>query len=549
MAIIQPKEDKPAVDGPPVLLRDTATKLIFNPDFSSPGRKPVVVIPPDPPGDPFDSGLAITTPADSAELSGTVPWIATVTGDDAASVQVIRFYIDGALTFEEFNAPYDPDLNTLLLTNASHTLMVRAFNSQGDFDEVSISVTVDNGVDASGFISSPSNGQQIVGSFQFSISAQAPSGVQSVLFKIDDGGGFDDLNTDTSSPYQSSVIDSTQFSNGTVLTLGGTVTPNTGTPADVATIQVTVNNAAPPPPLENVAGDVNTLTSAEPTKADANNLIGCVYFTGSPTWQTTAKPWIFGESFNSTVPFTDAQFPGGKCWRVTNPAGADGASAGSQIFMGTTSPGTGTGSGAGNRNPNWGVGAYDELYLRYLVYFEPGYPFVNSGSNPPGGVELAGKMPGLAGGSIPSGCITINSAEGWSGRMQWDTSRPGNIAGKARVTTYLYASTTPGYTTTPCGRFRAWDAGADLTPGQLHCLEMRYVMNTSGQANGIFEGWFDGVKRASHTGIVYRSGNLKIDCVYLSVTVGGSRGLSTTGHVRYGAFIVSRAPIGLPAGF
>ena len=57
---------------------------------------------------------------------------------------------------------------------------------------------------------------------------------------------------------------------------------------------------------------------------------------------------------------------------------------------------------------------YEELFLSYRVKFKNGFDFVRGG-----------KLPGLAGGTAPTGSSPADGTNGWSGRMMWRTDFQG----------------------------------------------------------------------------------------------------------------------------
>ena len=56
----------------------------------------------------------------------------------------------------------------------------------------------------------------------------------------------------------------------------------------------------------------------------------------------------------------------------------------------------------------------EEAYLEYKVKFRSGFDFVRGG-----------KLPGMAGGSAPSGSAPADGVRGWSGRLMWRTDFQG----------------------------------------------------------------------------------------------------------------------------
>ncbi len=136
-----------------------------------------------------------------------------------------------------------------------------------------------------------------------------------------------------------------------------------------------------------------------------------------------------------------------------------------------------------------GIGTRDDVYLRYYLKPWEDYYF-----------RREAKIPGLGGGNLPSGCEAPDPAAGWSGRLQW-----GQVENhtRARIQTYLYAAE-PASNTGGCGFKDDWDEGAELTPGEWSCIEIRYRMNTPGEADGVMQGWFDDELRYERDDIRFR---------------------------------------------
>ncbi len=126
------------------------------------------------------------------------------------------------------------------------------------------------------------------------------------------------------------------------------------------------------------------------------------------------------------------------------------------------------------------VGPKDELYLSYDVMFEPGFDFA-----------LGGKLPGLFGGEFIGGGNVPTGYEGWSGRMMWKKG--------GTMIQYMYHAGMPNQ----YGQNFKWkNANGEQTrfiPGKWHTVEIRYVINTPGVADGVVQAWFDG-KLALDTG-------------------------------------------------
>jgi len=91
--------------------------------------------------------FAITQNISSGQiLTGTIPWTASVSGKDATKVE---FFIDGILKWTENSSPYEYNgdggsLDTRTLTNASHSLKVKAYSVDGLTVEKIATVSVSN---------------------------------------------------------------------------------------------------------------------------------------------------------------------------------------------------------------------------------------------------------------------------------------------------------------------------------------------------------------------------------------------------------------------
>jgi hypothetical protein len=168
----------------------------------------------------------------------------------------------------------------------------------------------------------------------------------------------------------------------------------------------------------------------------------------------------------------------------------------------------------------------DELYLAYRVRFTLGFDFVQGG-----------KLPGLVGGSHPTGCVTDTS--GFSARMMW---RP-----LGACVAYVYYPEK----TNSCGDdFPYQIEGKNVTfvPGNWHRIVQRIRMNQPGIHNGILQAWFDGTLAIDNQSFIYRieSERFQIDALYFSTFFGGSDSTwapATTQYVDYDDFVVSRNPI------
>lgn len=169
-------------------------------------------------------------------------------------------------------------------------------------------------------------------------------------------------------------------------------------------------------------------------------------------------------------------------------------------------------------------GDYEELYLLYRIRFAPGFDFVKGG-----------KIPGLVGGSAPTGCQP--KTDGFSARSMWRT-------GGAAVQ-YVYYPTQPN----SCGDDLAYqkEGGPSLfQPGVWHTVEHHLVMNTPGQADGLLEARVDGELVLQESGRVWRAAgaSFAIDTLYFSTFFGGgdsSWAPAQEQHIDFDEFIVTEA--------
>lgn len=153
---------------------------------------------------------------------------------------------------------------------------------------------------------------------------------------------------------------------------------------------------------------------------------------------------------------------------------------------------------------------YEELYFAYRVRFQPGFEFVRGG-----------KLPGLTGGKDNTGC-TATRDQGWSARNMWRRNGA-DPANQAYLVQYVYDVDRPEN----CGDNYVYDLGAPrlFVPDQWYLIEHRVVMNTPGVADGVLQGWFDGVLAVERTDVQFRASgddSLAITSLYFSTFFGGS---------------------------
>jgi hypothetical protein len=106
-----------------------------------------------------------------------------------------------------------------------------------------------------------------------------------------------------------------------------------------------------------------------------------------------------------------------------------------------------------------------EYILEYKIRFDGNFPFTRGG-----------KIPGLAGGNAPTGCVDV-TAKGFSARMMWREG--GSLIG------YLYDQDQ----NTDCGNNIG--TSFDFKAGQWHSIKERVKVNTGNNRDGILQVWAD----------------------------------------------------------
>ncbi len=253
--------------------------------------------------------------------------------------------------------------------------------------------------------------------------------------------------------------------------------------------------------------------------------------TGDPGYGCDAP--IFANNFDDDVvgPYVDLIDWNDPPWdsgvdegRVEIIAGAD-AFAGRSLRIHYPEGGVGPNEGGAQWKAALGDD-YDELYLAYRVRFAPGFDFV-----------LGGKLPGLVGGSAPTGCI--NDTDGFSARSMWRVDGLG--------VQYMYFPEKMN----SCGDDYDYALGgqpAHFEPGVWHTLEHHLVMNTPGEHDGHLQAWLDGQMVLDIPDFLFRpgGGDFAIDTLYFSTFFGGSGNEwapTVDETIDFDDFVVCAAPI------
>ncbi|MFZ6759886.1 Ig-like domain-containing protein [Undibacterium sp. Ji50W] len=150
-----------------------------------------------------------TVSAGESGSSGTITLSASAT--DNVGVSKVEFYVDSTLKGTVTSSPYSMTLNSTSLTNASHSLVAKAYdaaNNVGTSSAVSFTINNPTTDTTPPTVSVSESGSS--GNITLSATATDNVGVAKVEFYVD--GSL--VSTSTASPY-SSTLNSTTLSNGT----------------------------------------------------------------------------------------------------------------------------------------------------------------------------------------------------------------------------------------------------------------------------------------------------------------------------------------------
>jgi hypothetical protein len=182
-----------------------------------------------------------------------------------------------------------------------------------------------------------------------------------------------------------------------------------------------------------------------------------------------------------------------------------------------------------------------------------GYFAYNFKTSPNFDSVKGGKIPGLCGGTCPSGGDqTTNAprladggnnpagkATGWSGRNMWQTG--------GHLIQYFYH---PNQTTKygPGYNYRYASGGRTyINDNKWHSIEHYVKMNTPGKTDGVFQAWFDGTRVLNLQNIRFRDDtSYAIDMLMFSVFFGGgdaSFASTKDEYLYFDDFVLSRNPI------
>ncbi len=140
----------------------------------------------------------------------------------------------------------------------------------------------------------------------------------------------------------------------------------------------------------------------------------------------------------------------------------------------------------------------DKVYsMEYRIKFDNGFDW-----------KLGGKLPGLAGGTGPSGGGQPTDGNGFSTRYMWRQN--------GRLVVYAYYRDQPGY------YGEDWDCNFTFETGKWYTLKQQVTVNSGNNADGRVEVWVDGVKKLDKGGIRLMTNNNTVDEVSLDTFMGGN---------------------------
>jgi hypothetical protein len=177
------------------------------------------------------------------------------------------------------------------------------------------------------------------------------------------------------------------------------------------------------------------------------------------------------------------------------------------------------------------IGAFDELYFAYDVYFENDAEFVKGG-----------KLPGLMSTNYYSDpAVVPDGTDRWTGGMMWKAN--------GQIINYMYHADQPG----KYGEDIEWNDGTGgqkyFQRGRWHRIELYYKMNTPGVLDGRVKGWLDGELALDTNEIMYRmpgGEGLNIGAFVFKTFYGGGNSTwapSSDQYIYFDNFIISTQPI------
>jgi hypothetical protein len=217
---------------------------------------------------PPPSGLptvSITSPVSGATVSGTI----AVTVSVSANTTSVQFTVDGNSAGAAIaNAPFSLSLNTVALSNGSHSLIAKASTLAGQTaSSAAVSININNAnplppAPPSVSITSPVSGTTVSGTISVTVSVSANT--TSVQFMVDGNSA-----AVTNAPFSYSLNTAT-LSNGSH-SLTARASTVAGQTATSAAVSININNANPPaPPAVSITSPISGATVSGTISVTAN---------------------------------------------------------------------------------------------------------------------------------------------------------------------------------------------------------------------------------------------------------------------------------------
>lgn len=193
--------------------------------------------------------VSMTSPRSGDVVSGVI--VVSANASDNGGITSVRFFVDGNLVNEQFQAPYEFSWDTTTVSNSSHSLTAHARDNAGNVTISSpVTVSVANGTtagDTTGpniVVTAPASGATVSGNTTVSANASdSGSGVAQVRFFVD---GTTVIKDEFQAPYEF-LWPSTSVTDGTHR-IHAVARDNAGNITSSAAVTFTVANGTQPPP-------------------------------------------------------------------------------------------------------------------------------------------------------------------------------------------------------------------------------------------------------------------------------------------------------------
>lgn len=217
--------------------------------------------------------VSVSSPANGATISGTVN--VSISASDNSSVTLTELYLDNNLLGSDNASPYTFSLDTTKLANGSHTILVKAYDGDGNVSSHSITVNVSNSltdtIPPTVSLIKPINGATVSGTVDVSASASDNTAIAKVEFFIDNVL----KNTQTTKGADGNYgfgWDSKTVSNGSH-SIQTKAYDNAGNEGTSSTITVNISNVTPSSTSDTIAPQVSFINPSNGAKVSGKILI------------------------------------------------------------------------------------------------------------------------------------------------------------------------------------------------------------------------------------------------------------------------------------